>query len=205
MLRLQVLLQRGRCAQPAPSRHHHQGILAHALAQDAVRQGQIHVQRKIDASGGQFRCKLLPCRSHHLQADLRRQCGKLLHQPRQHGRFQHGTQGQPEAALGAGRLELAALLQPLFQQVQRLLYRPDQAACQGRGHHGVPLAHEQRIPQPLAQPGQRVAERGLRQMQAPGGAGEVAFAVDGAKHQKQVEVEAIKMHGMNSLPSKQCI
>ena len=67
-------------------------------------------------------------------------------------------------------------------------------ARERRRHHVVAAPLEQRIVQQLAQPGERMAHRRLRQVQAFAGRRDAAVAVDRVENREQVQVDPGKLH-----------
>ena len=99
-----------------------------------------------------------------------------------------------KAPRGARRREGLAREESVLQRDQRLLYGADQIAGERRGHHHAASAREQRVGEQLAQAAERVAERGLCQVQLTGGAGEVLLSVDGLEDDEQVQVDLAQAH-----------
>ena len=67
-------------------------------------------------------------------------------------------------------------------------------ARERRRHHVVAAPLEQRIVQQLAQPGERMAHRRLRQVQTLAGRRDAAVAVDRVEDREQVQVDPGKLH-----------
>ena len=86
-------------------------------------------------------------------------------------------------------IEIAALAQVHFQNLQRLPHLLNNVSRERSRHHVRSLAHKQRVLQQVAQPLQRVADRRLRQVQLHPGAGDIALAIDRFEHHKQVQVD----------------
>ena len=91
--------------------------------------------------------------------------------------------------VAAGRIEPVYLAERHLQSLQRLADRLDHAAGKRGRRHGVALTDEQRIVEQLAHAAERVADRGLREVEAPAGARDAAFSVDGVEHHEQVQVD----------------
>ena len=76
-----------------------------------------------------------------------------------------------------------------LQQLQRLTHGwVKRQSARGR-RHAARGALEQLLAQLLTQTGEGVADRRLAQVQALGGAGQIAFLHQGVEDQQQVEVE----------------
>lgn len=85
-----------------------------------------------------------------------------------------------------------------LQRLQRLPQRRAQGlGTRGRAHAARP-GQQQRVVQRLAQLGQAHADRGLRQMQALGGAGHVALGEQCIQGQQQIQVQASEIKHGNS-------
>ena len=76
-----------------------------------------------------------------------------------------------------------------FQDLQRLPHLLNHVPRERRRHHVRPLPDEQRILQKIAQSLQRMADRGLGEVQLLAGASDVALAIDGFQHHEQVQVD----------------
>ncbi|MDQ0016635.1 hypothetical protein J2W23_005038 [Variovorax boronicumulans] len=66
----------------------------------------------------------------------------------------------------------------------------------GRLHHAA-LAHQQRIAGEFAQPRQRMAHRGLAEVQPLGRAADVALSHERGQHGEQVQVDAVEFDGFH--------
>ena len=86
------------------------------------------------------------------------------------------------------RNEIAALVEVHFQNLQRLSHLLNHVPGERRRHHVRSLAHKERVLQKIAQSLQRVADRGLSEVQLQSGASQVALAIDGFQHHEQVQV-----------------
>ena len=80
-----------------------------------------------------------------------------------------------------------------LEQIERLLYRLLEQLRARRGRHALRVALEQRILQALAQARQRVADRGLREIELVGRPGDAAFAVHRVEDQQQVRREPLRV------------
>ena len=78
-----------------------------------------------------------------------------------------------------------------------MAYVIDHVAAERSGHHAGAFTDEQRVFQQLAQALERVAHGRLGELELAAGARQIAFAVDGLKHHKQVEIDLAQMHGTN--------
>ncbi len=85
--------------------------------------------------------------------------------------------------------KIAALAEIHFQDLQRLPHLLDHVPREWRRHHVRPLPHKQWILQKLAQSLQRMADRRLRKVQLLARASDIALAIDGFQHHKQVQVD----------------
>ncbi|MHC2335655.1 hypothetical protein ACVIW0_004944 [Bradyrhizobium sp. USDA 4454] len=66
-------------------------------------------------------------------------------------------------------------------------------------------AHEQRIVEHRAQPAQRMAHRGLRQVEAEAGAADATLGIDRVEYHEQVQVDVAYMHENDLSVSVECI
>ena len=111
---------------------------------------------------------------------------------------QHGdrvVQGRDaELAVGGARVEVAALLQGLPQGCERLRDRLREGERAGSRLHAVGAANEQRIAQNVAQPGQGVADRRLRQAELLGDRGQLAVPECAIQHHQKRQVQPAKLH-----------
>lgn len=87
-----------------------------------------------------------------------------------------------EAALRGGRVEAAVGAERGADAGQALAQRSGQFHRIGRRHHGVALAHEEPVAGGLAQSGQRVADRRLRQAQVLRGPADRALGQHRLEH-----------------------
>src|SRR5271169_711020 len=85
--------------------------------------------------------------------------------------------------------EVATLAEVDFQNLQRLPNLLNHVARERRRYHVRSLADEQRVLQEIAQSLQRMADRGLGEVQLLACASEVALAIDGFQHHEQVQVD----------------
>ena len=111
------------------------------------------------------------------------------YQRRQGRRFDRMPQPKLEALAGGFRLETIKFMQRVANAVQRAANRADQLARQRRRLHHIALSHEQRVLDYVAQPGERVADRRLGEVEDLARARNAAFRVDGVEHHEQVEIE----------------
>ena len=79
-------------------------------------------------------------------------------------------------------IEIVTLAEIHFQDLQRLPHLVDHVAREWRRHHMRPPANEQRILQEVAQSFQRMADRGLGEVQLLAGTSNIALAIDGFQH-----------------------
>ncbi len=89
----------------------------------------------------------------------------------------------------AGGLEHRARLQSGAQAVQRVAHGRHQRFGHGGRLHAAPFAHKQRVLEMGAQPGQRIADRRLRDVQELARPRQAAFGIDGLQHGQQVQVQ----------------
>lgn len=131
----------------------------------------------------------------HFDLQARRQRVHPFHQQRQEHHFTDVRHGQREAPRAGGGIEAVPQAERVGEGVHALADRPGQRKGDGRGLHAGGGAQEQRIVELVAQPRQRVADGGLRQMQPLGRAGHAALLHHGQEnpHEVQVKVQALPL------------
>jgi hypothetical protein len=90
------------------------------------------------------------------------------------------------------------ILQRARERLQRAAHLGGERARQRRGRHALPAPLEQRVVEQRAHPAQRMADRGLRQVELARGRGDAAFAVDGVEHHEEIQVDAGELHAEDS-------
>ncbi|MCY1532375.1 hypothetical protein D9M68_676490 [compost metagenome] len=118
-------------------------------------------------------------------------------QARQHRDLQVVGQADAEHRRGARRFEVGLRAERGLD----LRERGAQALHQGErpcgGFHHAALAHQQRIAREFAQSRERMAHRGLAEVQPLGGAADVALAHERGQHGEQVQVDAVEFDGFH--------
>ena len=91
---------------------------------------------------------------------------------------------------GLCRVKAIGIIQRHLQRAQRLPHRVYHVARQRCGGHDLPLTHKQRIARHLPQAVQGMADCRLGQVQLLRGAADAAFAVNGFKDDKEIQIDS---------------
>ncbi|KAG1439724.1 hypothetical protein G6F57_019291 [Rhizopus arrhizus] len=136
--------------------------------------------------------QLLQRNFQHLDLQAWGQRMHAFHQERQEDHFTDIRHGQPEAPGAGGGVETLPQADGFGKAVHAAFDRAGQRKGDGRGLHAGGGAHEQGVVETLAQPGQRIADCRLRQVQPLRRARHAAFMQHGQEnpHEIQVEVHA---------------
>ena len=125
------------------------------------------------------------------QARIRRLRAEAAHHLREEGRRQVVGHRDGEAALRRRRIEALAGVQQAVEQAQRGLRLRGRGERARRRHHGVLVAHQQRVVEDLAQPLERRADGGLRLVHPDRGARNALLGDQRAQHAQQIGLEGI--------------
>ncbi|UGY13216.1 hypothetical protein HAP48_0032105 [Bradyrhizobium septentrionale] len=189
----------------AAPREHRDMFGQDLLAPHLRRERQQRIDRDIQRARGKLALQIVALAAHGRNLDQRRHRADPVDQRAQHWRLEIVAQADHEPLRRLRRIEAVGVGQRRLQAVERLAHRGDDLACQRRRRHHVVAAHEQRIVEHRAQPAQRMAHRGLCQIEAEAGPADAALGIDRVEHDEQVQVDVAYMHG-NDLPvSVECI
>jgi hypothetical protein len=117
---------------------------------------------------------------------------------RQHRDLQVVGQADAKHRCGARWLEIRLRAERRLDLLERRSESLHQRQCAlGRFHHAS-LAHQQRIARELAQPRQRMAHRGLPQVQPLRSPADVALAHERRQHREQIQIHAVEFDRFHS-------
>jgi hypothetical protein len=195
----EVALQRQRrvCNGVARARQHHHRVGQQRRMPNGRRCRQQNVRSRINGACQQLGFELAAVSAHSRHVDARRLLGNGGHERWQKRGFQRIAHRQREAALARGGVEARAFAQRALEALQCGAHLGDERARQRRRHHALPTALEQRVVKQLAQPPERVAHGGLRQVERARGRRDPTFRIDGVEDDKQVQVDPGDMHGID--------
>lgn len=128
---------------------------------------------------------------YHFQLGLGRLLVQAAHQLRQQCHFTQVGQCQAEASRAGGGLEVAAALDGILKLLQGVAQGRVELASGNGGFHALAGAHEQAVLEELAQPGQRIADRGLGDIETLGRVGDATGLVEQHEGAHEVEVDLI--------------
>ncbi|MNT42531.1 hypothetical protein D3C72_1789550 [compost metagenome] len=132
--------------------------------------------------------------AHRSNRHARRQFTQRAHQLRDEMDFADIGHRDMEVALAARRVEVDLAIERGVQRIQRIRHRLGQFQCQRRRQHALGAAHEKIVVEDATQPGQRIADRRLAQLQRLGRARDGAQAQQVFEHHQQVQVDVVQLH-----------
>ena len=167
----------------------HEWFIQEPLMSNTIAHRHGDVDGQIDRSTRQFGLQISAlgprCRDRHSRGGMR-QASQQRRKNQGFGVFPQRQVKVPPRVFGN---EIATLAEVHFQDLQRLPHLLNHVPRERRRHHVRPLADEQRVLQKIAQSLQRMADRGLGEVQLLAGASDVALAIDGFQHHEQVQVD----------------
>ena len=173
----------------ADPRRHQQRLDAERFAAQPVLDGQVDVDRDVEIAVGQRSDQIAAPKGGRYQADVR--CLRK-HARRERWKARHLAR-QPDSDTKLARrlcgIEAPRPVERRDQFAQRRMDRFGDRPCSPGGDEAIALTDEQGIVQHRAQLGQRMADRGLRQIEVRRGGRHAALGIDGVEYLEQVEVE----------------
>ncbi len=150
--------------------------------------------RQVDLSLAHLR-RQVHCRiAHGRHRDARGAIAKRAHQRRDEVHLADIRHGDAEGARAAQRIERHLVAERRLQRLQRIGNRFRQFLCKGCRQHALAASYKQRVAEQGAQAGQRVADRGLAEIQGLSGTGNGALPQQVIEHDQQVQIDVLELH-----------
>ncbi len=179
------------------ARHDNYAIRKQRLLAKIVTDGNGNIQNKVQSPAGQLLFNLTPLDSQCGNGNFGRGPGQNFCQRRQDCGFHQLPKADLKISARMGWVKIAVFIKIYFQDLQRLAHFINHVAAEWGRHHVGAFADKKRVLQQFTQPLERVTHGRLRKLELAARAREIAFAINGLKDNKQIEIDLAQMHGTN--------